>query len=198
MSIYTSINIKGSYSILIYGIQINHNIWKISYLNFSILAFSTNSCPIKSDLSGDTVLPQASGCLKLVQMEYFYYLYWTFVHSKCKRSSLRSQCWMRKFSNTVIVVLLLFKYCARIELSFKKIFTMLSFISFSRYPHLKTQRWSTSIARDLKAWTACSLVMPLFEFIIYQVGLLVAPMTHPFSKSQASTIFWIMTFGVQQ
>ena len=29
---------------------------------------------------------------------------WTFVHSKCKRSSLRSQCWMRLFlwfSNTV-------------------------------------------------------------------------------------------------
>ena len=31
---------------------------------------------------------------------------WTFVHSKCKRSSLRSQCWMRHFR-------WFFKQCAR-------------------------------------------------------------------------------------
>ena len=38
-----------------------HIVWKllkISYLNFSTLAFSTNFCPIKSDLSGNTVWPQ--------------------------------------------------------------------------------------------------------------------------------------------
>ena len=41
-----------------------HNVWKLlkmSHLNCWILAFSTNFCPIKSDLSGNTVWPQASG-----------------------------------------------------------------------------------------------------------------------------------------
>ena len=33
---------------------------KMSQLNFSILAFSTNLCPIKIDLSGNTVCPQAT------------------------------------------------------------------------------------------------------------------------------------------
>ena len=62
-----------------------------------ILAFSTNFCPIKTDLSGNTVWQQALGFQKLAKMDHF-------VHSKCKRSSLRSQCWMRLFlwfSNTV-------------------------------------------------------------------------------------------------
>ena len=41
-----------------------HSVWKspkMSHLNFWILAFSTNFCPIKIDLSGKTVWPQASG-----------------------------------------------------------------------------------------------------------------------------------------
>ena len=41
-----------------------HIVWKILkilHLNFWILAFSTNFCPIKTDLSGNTVWPQASG-----------------------------------------------------------------------------------------------------------------------------------------
>ena len=81
----------------------------MSHLSFSILAFSTNFCPIKSDLSGNTVWPQASGFQKLTKMDQL-----TFVHSKCKCSLLRSQCWMRLFlwfSNTVhlcIFFLLLF------------------------------------------------------------------------------------------
>ena len=54
-------------------------IWlKMSHLNF---------CPIKSDLSGNTVGPQ-----KLTKMDHFWHFSLTFVHSKCKRSSLHSQC----------------------------------------------------------------------------------------------------------
>ena len=55
-------------------------------------------------LSGNTVWPQALGFQKLVKMDHFWHFWWTFVHSKCKRSSLRSQCWMRLFlwfSNTL-------------------------------------------------------------------------------------------------
>ena len=36
-----------------------------------ILAFSTNICPIKSDLSGNTVWPQASGSQKLANLDHF-------------------------------------------------------------------------------------------------------------------------------
>ena len=39
-------------------------------------------------------------------MDHFWHFWLTFVHSKCKRSSLRSQCWMRhfqSFSNIVTV-----------------------------------------------------------------------------------------------
>ena len=42
----------------------------------------------------------------LAKIDHFWHFWWTFVHSKCKRSSLRSQCWMRlfwRFSNTVKV-----------------------------------------------------------------------------------------------
>ena len=70
-----------------------------------ILAFSTNFCPIKVDLSGNTVWPQASVFQNLAKMDHFWHFQWTFVHSKCKRSSLLSQCWMRLFlwfSNTVL------------------------------------------------------------------------------------------------
>ena len=38
---------------------------------FLILAFSTNICPIKSDLSGKTVWPQASGSQKLANLDHF-------------------------------------------------------------------------------------------------------------------------------
>ena len=37
---------------------------KMSHLNFSILVFSTNFCPIKIDLSGNTVRQEASGFSK--------------------------------------------------------------------------------------------------------------------------------------
>ena len=76
----------------------------MTHLNFFILAFSTNFCPIKTDLSGNTIWPQASGFQKLAKMDHFWQFELTFVHSKCKRSSLRLQCWMILFlwlSNTV-------------------------------------------------------------------------------------------------
>ena len=84
-----------------------HIVWKllkISHLNFSILAFSTIFCPIKTDLSGNTVGPQASVFQTLAKLDHFWHFQLTFVHSKYKHSSLRSQCWMRLFlwfSNTV-------------------------------------------------------------------------------------------------
>ena len=54
--------------------------------------------------SGNTVWPQALGFQKLAKSDHFWHFWLTFVHSKCNRSSLRSQCWMRLFlwfSNTV-------------------------------------------------------------------------------------------------
>ena len=45
------------------------NFQTLSY--FPILAFSTNFCPIKTDLSGNTVWPQASGFQKLAKIEHF-------------------------------------------------------------------------------------------------------------------------------
>ena len=40
---------------------------------FGILAFSTNFCPIKTDLSGNTVWLQASDFQKLVKMDHFWH-----------------------------------------------------------------------------------------------------------------------------
>ena len=42
--------------------------------------------------------------LHVFKIDHFWHFWWTFVHPKCKLSSLRSQCWMRLFlwfSNTV-------------------------------------------------------------------------------------------------
>ena len=52
-----------------------HIVWKLlkmSRLNFGI---STNICPIKNDLSGNTVWPQASGFQKLVKIDYFFCIF---------------------------------------------------------------------------------------------------------------------------
>ena len=76
----------------------------MSHFNFLILAFFTNFCHNKIDQSSNIVWLQKSGFQKLVKIDHFWHFQWTFVHSKCKRSSLRSQCWMRLFlwfSNTV-------------------------------------------------------------------------------------------------
>ena len=63
--------------------------------NFSIWAFSTNLCPIKSDLSGNIVWLQFSGFPNLAKIDHF----GTFneLLSTQNDSSLRSQCWMRLF-----------------------------------------------------------------------------------------------------
>ena len=52
------------------------SVWKspkMSHLNFWILAFSTNFWPIKTDLSGNTVWPQASGFQKLAKLDHFWH-----------------------------------------------------------------------------------------------------------------------------
>ena len=49
-----------------------HIVWKLlkmSHLNFGIFA---NFCPIKINLSGNTVWPQASGFQKLAKMDHFW------------------------------------------------------------------------------------------------------------------------------
>ena len=51
-----------------------HIVWKLlkmSHLNFWNLAFSNNFCPIKTDLSGNTVWPQASGFQRLAKLDHF-------------------------------------------------------------------------------------------------------------------------------
>ena len=55
---------------------------------FWILAFSTNFCPIRTVLSGNTVWPQASGFQKLAKLTIFWHFLSTFVHSKCKRNNV--------------------------------------------------------------------------------------------------------------
>ena len=85
-----------------------HIVWKllkVSHLNFLILAFSTNFCPIKSALSGNTVWQQTSDLQKLAKIDHFC-LFIELLSTQCKCSSLRSKCWIRLFlwfSNTVIV-----------------------------------------------------------------------------------------------
>ena len=96
-----------------FSVQIIRKVRKVLFLHAStlfenyskcriwILAFSANFCPIKTDQSGSTVWPQASDFQKLAQMENFWHFF-TFVHSKCKHRSLRSQ------------------YCVRLLLHLKK------------------------------------------------------------------------------
>ena len=78
----------------------SHNVWKLlkmSHFSFLFLAFPTIFRPLKIDLYGNTVWPQASGFQKIAKLTIF-------GHWKFKRSSLPSQCWMRLFlwfSNTV-------------------------------------------------------------------------------------------------
>ena len=51
-------------------------VWKLlqmSQLFFFFLVFSTNFCPIKIDLSGNTAWPLASGFQKLAKMDHFWH-----------------------------------------------------------------------------------------------------------------------------
>ena len=59
-------------------LTLKHTVWKIhkiSRLNFSFLAFFTNFCPIKMEMSGSTVWPQISGFQKLALMDHFWHFY---------------------------------------------------------------------------------------------------------------------------
>ena len=51
------------------------------------MVFSTNFCPIEIDLSGNAVWPQDSVFQKLAELTIFG-IWITFIHSKCKSSSL--------------------------------------------------------------------------------------------------------------
>ena len=101
---------------------------------FWIMAFSINFCPIKSDLSGNTVWPHASGFQKLAKMDHFWHFWWTFVHSKCKCSP---QSWMRlfcRFSNTVCTDLSM-QYIERAKNNLQMKWTHFSF-EMTNCPHL--------------------------------------------------------------
>ena len=65
--------------------------------HFLISRFFINFCTIKIDLSGNTVWLQGPDFDKLAKIDYFWHFQWTFVRSKCKCSSLRSECWRRLF-----------------------------------------------------------------------------------------------------
>ena len=55
--------------------KVRHIVWKLlkmsHWISLKILAFSTNFCPNKTDLSGNTVWPQASGFQKLAKLTIF-------------------------------------------------------------------------------------------------------------------------------
>ena len=63
-------------------------ITQIVAFEFTILTFSTNFCLNKIDLSGNTA---SFRFWKTRKIDHFWHFWWTFVHSKCKISSLRSQ-----------------------------------------------------------------------------------------------------------
>ena len=65
-------------SILIKDLKLSeHIVWKstkMAHLNFWILAFSTNLWPIKTDLSGNTVWPQALSFQNLAKLSILAFL----------------------------------------------------------------------------------------------------------------------------
>ena len=59
---------------LFYTLHSAHSFWKLlktSHLHFSIVAFFTNFCLMKNDLSGNTVWQQATGFQKLAKIDHF-------------------------------------------------------------------------------------------------------------------------------
>ena len=54
----------------------SHSVWKsfkVSHLILLVFAISVNFCPIKIDLSGNTVWPQALGFQNLVKIDYLWH-----------------------------------------------------------------------------------------------------------------------------
>ena len=92
------------FCLLCYLLTLFENYSKYRIWFYLILAFSTNCCLIKSDMSGNAIWPQAAYFQNFAKMDNCWHFLLTFLHSKCRHSSLRSQCWMRLFlwfSNTV-------------------------------------------------------------------------------------------------
>ena len=90
------IALQSSYSLLysVIFLQYSHCLKLIQNVVFD---FSTNFCPFKTDFSANTIWPKSSGFQKFAKMDRFWYFLLSFVHSKCNRSSLRSQCGRRLF-----------------------------------------------------------------------------------------------------
>ena len=77
---------------------------------------------------------------KLAKMDHFWHFFLTFVHSKCKRSSLRSQCWMRLFlwfSNTV--------FWLKIRWNLKKIGPSFFWLHQRDIKHLDNGKWPSEV-----------------------------------------------------
>ena len=67
--------IKRSQNASIFNFPNEHSVWKspkMSQLIVSILAFSANFWPIKTDMSGNSVWPQALSFQKLVKLDHFW------------------------------------------------------------------------------------------------------------------------------
>ena len=85
-------------------------------------------------------------------MDHFWHFQWTFVHSKCTRSSLRSQCWMRLFgwfSNIVTVTVseyVHYKNCTSND--------YLTFYSARAAAHSSAPRSSKFLGLNLKLQTS--------------------------------------------
>ena len=91
----TTVSCKASFTMFEKPLKKSHShCLKITVaFKFWNFGFSTNFCPIKSDLSGNTVAVSKLHIFKnSSKWTIFGIFLFTFVHSKCKRSSLRSQC----------------------------------------------------------------------------------------------------------
>ena len=123
--------------------------------------FSTNFGPLKNDLSGNTVDPNLQ-VSKNRQIAPFLAFLLTFVYSKCKRSSLRSQCWMRLFlwfSNTVISHLSTLSRIRYLK-AFSKLVNSLSWIVIGVQVVLwqpKAEKWSNCNLRAGQPFEKCKI-----------------------------------------
>ena len=89
---------------------------KMSHIIFLILAFSTNFCPFKINMSGNTAWPQASGLQKLAKLDHFWNLdfFLGFHFSLCWKSQRKKEWnsfdkWnilqiLQKFTRTIFFV----------------------------------------------------------------------------------------------
>ena len=71
---------------------------------------------------------QVVGFSKTRQIDHFWHFWWTFVHSKYKGSSLRSQCWVRLFLRFLG------------NLNFPALFSTFSFSCYAKKPKPQSER----------------------------------------------------------